>query len=100
MAVTVHLPGYLSALVGGHSPVVLAGEPPTVGDALAALWQQHPALRDRVLDEQGELRPHVNVFVGRESIRYSGGLGTPLASPAVVFILPAVSGGAGESGGA
>ena len=97
MAVTVHLPGYLSALVGGRSPVILAGQPPTVADALAALWERHPALRDRVLDEAGALRPHVNVFVGRESIRHTGGLATPLASPAVVFILPAVSGGTDAS---
>ena len=39
------------------------------------------------------LRPHVNVFVGRDSVRYTGGLLTPLRDGAEVAILPAVSGG-------
>ncbi len=46
-----------------------------------------------VLTEQGELRPHVNVFVGAESIRVTGGLATPLGEKAEIWILPAVSGG-------
>ena len=64
-----------------------------MGEALRALAAVHPGLRDRVMNERGELRPHVNVFVGRESIRFSGGLQTPLPEGAEVFILPAVSGG-------
>lgn len=48
---------------------------------------------DRVLTEQGEVRPHVNVFVGEESIRYTGGLATPLTDGAEIAIVPAVSGG-------
>jgi molybdopterin converting factor small subunit len=46
-----------------------------------------------LLTERRELRPHVNVFVGREDIRWSGGLGTPLADGSEVVILPSVSGG-------
>ena len=66
----------------------------TVGDALGALWARYPGARDRVLTEQGDLRLHVNVFVGRESIRFTGGLATPVADGAEISILPAVSGGA------
>lgn len=58
------------------------------------LGARHPGVRDRVLTEQGEVRPHVNVFVGDESIRYTGGLATPLGEGAEVSIVPAVSGGA------
>src|SRR5262249_25486117 len=64
-----------------------------VGDALAALWALHPGVRDRVVTEQGEVRPHVNVFVGVESIRFTGGLETPLRDGAEISIVPAVSGG-------
>ena len=64
-----------------------------VADALAALWAAHPALRDRVMTEDGRLRPHVNIFVGRDSVRYTGGLDTPLREGAEVAIVPAVSGG-------
>src|SRR5947208_1131227 len=52
-----------------------------------------PGVRDRVLTEQGDVRPHVNVFVGTESSRWSGGLATPVPDGAEISILPAVSGG-------
>jgi len=93
MPVTVHLPGPLSAYAGGASRVVLEAGPGSVGEALAALGARHPGVRDRVLDEQGRVRPHVNVFVGKQSIRYSDGLATTLPQGAEIFILPAVSGG-------
>jgi molybdopterin converting factor small subunit len=93
MAVVVQLPGYLSALAEGRGRVVLAVVPATVGDALTALFAAHPALRDRVTDERGRVRRHVNVFVGGESIRYTGDLATPLKDGAEVTILPAISGG-------
>ena len=87
------LPGPLHALAGGREDVTVDARVPRVADALAALWASHPALRDRVMTEDGRLRPHVNVFVGRESVRYTGGLDTPLRDGVEVAILPAVSGG-------
>jgi molybdopterin synthase sulfur carrier subunit len=93
MAVTVHIPGPLRDLAGGRSLVALDGSPGTVKKALAALTAAHPGLRDRLMDERGRLRPHVNVFVGREDIRWTGGLETTLPAGAELHILPAVSGG-------
>ena len=93
MAVQIHLPGYVREFAGGHSRVTLAGAPATVGEALTALWALHPGVRDRVVTEQGEVRSHVNVFVGPESIRFTGGLATPLAADDEISIVPAVSGG-------
>jgi molybdopterin converting factor small subunit len=93
LKVTVHVPGPLAPYAGGQGTVELEVEGSTVLDSLAALWAVHPRLRDRVLDEQGRVRPHVNVFVGRESIRHTGGLATPLARESELHILPAVSGG-------
>jgi len=90
---TLFLPGYLGEIVGGRGRVELPGSPATVGEALAALVAIHPGLRDRIQDEQGRVRQHVQVFVGRDSIRYTGGLATPLAPGAEVHVLPAVSGG-------
>jgi molybdopterin converting factor small subunit len=66
---------------------------PTIADALRSLAERYPALLDRVLTETGEVRQHVNIFVGDESIRYTGGLATPLPPKALVHIVPAVSGG-------
>jgi len=97
MAVTFRIPGPLRPLAGGQNTVRLESGAATVGDALEALWRLHPELRHRILTERGELRPHVNVFVGAENIRYTGGLATPLSGEAEVAIIPAVSGGV-ESG--
>jgi molybdopterin converting factor small subunit len=90
---SVRLPSPLLAYTDGRSRVELGGAPATVGAALEELFARHPALRLRVLDEQGALRPHVNVFVGAESIRFARGLETPLAGNAEIVILPAISGG-------
>lgn len=87
------LPGYLAELVGGRGRVELPGTHATLGEALAALAAARPALGDRIQDEQGRVRPHVNVFVGRENSRFSGGLATPLAPGAEIRVIPAVSGG-------
>lgn len=91
--VTVALPGPLHAAAGGAARVTLDGAPGTVAEALEALFRLHPRLRERIVTERGELRPHVNVFVGRESIRWSGGLATPVPADAVISVIPAVSGG-------
>jgi molybdopterin converting factor small subunit len=93
MAVTVNVPSPLWPHGSGGREVTLDAGPATVSEALAALFARHPELRDRVLGETGELREHVNVFVGSESIRYTGGLDTPVAEGAELTILPAVSGG-------
>jgi len=97
MHVTVRIPGQLRTYTSGQAEigidvhVVVAAA--TVRDALMELSVMHPGVRDRVMDEQGRVRQHVNVFVGRESIRFMGGLDTPIADGAVLSIYPSVSGG-------
>ena len=93
MALLFHIPGFLREFTGGKSRVSLAAPAGTAGEALAALWAVHPGVRDRVVTEQGEVRLHVNVFVGAESIRHTGGLATPVPDGAEISIVPAVSGG-------
>ena len=93
MAVSYYIPAFLRTFTGGKDRVDLDASPVTVGEALAALCEAHPGVRDRVLTEQGQVRQHVNVFVGDESIRYTGGLDTPLAEGVEIAIVPAVSGG-------
>lgn len=93
MAVVVTLPSALAPYAGGERRVTLAVGPATVGQAFDALWKIHPALRDRILTEEGHVRRHVNVFVGVDSIRDTGGLGTAVADGAEIAVIPAVSGG-------
>ena len=73
--------------------VTLPGKPGTVSDAFAELWRELPSLRDRILTETGQVREHVQVFVGVESIRYTGGLATAVPDGIEISIVPAVSGG-------
>jgi molybdopterin converting factor small subunit len=89
------IPAPLRPFADGRSRVEVgvAGVRPSLGDALAALGSVAPGVRDRVLTEQGEVRPHVNVFVGAESFRWTGGLATPVPDGAEVAIFPAISGG-------
>ena len=93
---TVHLPSALSGHAAGQRRVQVAGA--TVGNVLAALGRTHPGVGQRVLDDRGVLRRHVNVFVNGESIRYLDGVETPLGDGDEVWILPAVSGGCAVGG--
>lgn len=93
MPITVHIPAYLAGFADGQKSLKLASSPATVSEAFDALWLLHPALRDRVLDEQGEVRQHINVFVGEESIRFAEGLATAVPDRSEILIVPAVSGG-------
>ncbi len=61
--------------------------------ALRVLAERHPGISSRVLDEQGSVRRHVNVFIGDLSIRDTGGLSTPLHDGSTISLLAAVSGG-------
>jgi molybdopterin converting factor small subunit len=93
MPVRFLLPASLRPYAGSRAGIEIPAGPATVGEALEVLRALHPGVLDRVLTEQGAVRRHVNIFVGDESIRYSGGLDTPLVDGAEISIVPAVSGG-------
>jgi molybdopterin synthase sulfur carrier subunit len=93
MPVTFHIPGALREFTSGQSTVKVEGLPATLAGALSMLWERYPGVRDRMMTEQGEIREHINVFVGEENVRYTGGLMTPVPSGAEISIIPAVSGG-------
>jgi sulfur-carrier protein len=93
VSVTVRIPSYLAGFAQGQSAIVVAGSPPNTRAVLDGLWRVHPALRDRIVDEQGEVRQHINIFVGSECIRFAEGLATAVPDGAEIMIVPAVSGG-------
>ena len=87
-AVQVRVGSILFAYTGGRDRVEAEGA--TLAELLEDLDRRHPGLRFRVVDEQGRLRPHVNVFLDRRATR---DLDSPLASGVEVAILGALSGG-------
>ena len=93
MPVTFHIPGALREFTDGHSTVKIEHSPATLADALSMLWTLYPGVRDRIATEQGQVRQHINIFIGDENVRYTGGLASPLSAGCEISIVPAVSGG-------
>lgn len=91
--ITFNIAGFLTDFTDGRSQIPLDGLPATVGDGLSRLWELHVGLRDRVVNERGEVRLHVNIFVNNENIKHKQSLKTTLSDGDEVTILPAVSGG-------
>ena len=93
MTVTFHLPGPLRQFADGRTQVQIELAAETMLEALTALTTAFPGLRDRILTEQGQVREHVNIFVGNEDSRYTGGLATKVSDGAEISIVPSISGG-------
>lgn len=93
MAVTFLIPSPLRLFTEGASKVPLEVSVTTVEEALGALWARYPGVRDRVVTEHGEVREYVNIFVGDENIRDTGGLATPVRDGCEIMIVPSVAGG-------
>ena len=91
MAVSVRIPTTLRPLTGGAAEVQV--EAGTGAEALSALEISHPGFGDRILDESGQLRRFVNVFVSDDDIRFLDGLDTAVPEGGTVAIVPAVAGG-------
>ncbi len=91
MSVSIRIPTTLRTLTGGTAEVTV--EAGTVGDALAALEEVHPGFRDRLFDDEGNLRRFVNVFLADDDVRYLDGLATVVPEGDTISIIPAVAGG-------
>jgi sulfur-carrier protein len=91
--ITFQISGYLTEFTGNRPEITLDASPANVAEALDRLWHEHTGLRDRVLNELGEVRPHVNVFVNSQTVPRDRVLQTEIVGDAEVCIMPAVSGG-------
>ncbi|HEY5073744.1 MAG TPA: ubiquitin-like small modifier protein 1 [Pyrinomonadaceae bacterium] len=94
--ITFQISGHLTEFTGGRVEIALDGSYSTVGQALDRLWIEHVGLRDRVLNELGEVRPHVNIFVNSQTVRRDQALQTEIEGDTELCIMPAVSGGCSE----
>lgn len=93
MSVIFLIPGPLRAFSAGRREVRVEGSFTTLRDALAALCTAYPGLRDRILTEQGEVRQHINLFVGNECVRNTAGLATRVPDGSEISVIPAITGG-------
>jgi molybdopterin synthase sulfur carrier subunit len=92
MSVRVRVPTPLRAVTGGLADVESTA--PSVADCIQELEGRFPGFSDRLLDETGEVRRFVNVFVNGEDIRFLKGLQTDLKPGDELSIVPAMAGGA------
>ena len=91
MPVTVHIPTPLRKLTDNQAEVEL--EAGTISQLVDGLEDTYTGLAEKLLDEGGEIRRYVNIFVNDEDIRFLDGKDTPLNDGDSVSIVPAIAGG-------
>ena len=91
MSVSVRIPTILRTFTGGSAEV--SADPGTLREVIASLDAAYPGLGGRIVDDAGNLRRFVNVYVGDEDVRFAEGLETPVPAGAHVSVIPAVAGG-------
>ena len=85
------IPGPLRRLSDGQITVDVSGS--DLGSAIEALDARYPGFKDRLLDESGELRQFVNVYLNDEDVRLGSGLKAKVSEKDEISIIPAVAGG-------
>jgi len=91
MSVTVNVTSVIQKVVGGQR--AFQSEGATLGALIDNIERAHPGFAAQIMDEGGELRRFVNVYLNDEDVRYLGGKGTPLKDGDTVSFLPALAGG-------
>ena len=91
MSVVVRIPTPLQKLVGDKAEVEAQGG--TLREVIDGLASQNAEIKSRLLDDSGELRRFVNVYVNEEDVRFLQRLDTPLKDGDEVSIVPAIAGG-------
>lgn len=91
MAITVHIPTPLRKLTGNQSEIQV--EAATVAALVLSLESTFAGIQDKLLDESGDIRRYVNIYVNEEDIRFLDGKDTELKDGDSVSIVPAIAGG-------
>lgn len=87
----VKIPGPLRKLVGNKAELFVEGK--TLKEVVEKLGEINPEIKTRLLDENGEIRRFINVYVNNEDIRFMKGIETELKENDEVSIIPAIAGG-------
>ena len=93
--VLVRIPTILRSYTAGAAEV--NAPEGTLREVIAGLDAAYPGLGGRILDEGGQLRRFVNVYIGEEDVRFAQGLDTQVPAGERVSVIPAVAGGAPET---
>ena len=91
MAKKVRIPTPLRKLTNNEELIEINAA--TIGDAINELQSRYPGISERLVDEKGEVRRFVNVYVNEEDIRFLKNRETPLKDGDEISIIPAIAGG-------
>jgi molybdopterin synthase sulfur carrier subunit len=91
MAKIIRIPTPLRKLTNNEELVEVTAA--TIGDAIKELQARFPGIEERLVDEKGEVRRFVNVYVNEEDIRFLQNRATPLKDGDEISIIPAIAGG-------
>ena len=89
--IKVRIPTPLRPMTGGKNEVEIIGN--SVAEIIENLGSAHPGIKERICDEQGEVRRFINIYVNEEDIRFLTGKETPLKDGDEMSIIPAIAGG-------
>lgn len=88
---SIRIPPTLRTATGGQKFVDIGGA--TVGEVVDGLIAGYPALRDQLLDADGQINRFINIFLNDTDVRHLSGLETPVLDRDSVVLLPAMAGG-------
>jgi len=88
---TVLVPTPLRRLTGGQTKLTVEGN--DIAVLIQSINQQYPGISDKLLDDEGNVKRFINIFVNDDEIRTLQGLATPVKASDRVSIVPAMAGG-------
>lgn len=91
MSVVVRIPQPLRSLTGEKTSVEATGT--SLGELIGNLESSYPGVKERILDESGQIRRFVNVYINGDDVRFAEGLQSAIKDGDEVSIVPAVAGG-------
>ena len=89
--IMVRIPTPLRRITNGQAKVEL--EASNMADLIDGLEMQFPGVKERLVDDTGELRYFVNIYLNGEDVRFLQGLSTATQTGDEISIVPAVAGG-------
>jgi len=93
MAINVHIPTPLRRMTNNQAEVEVNAS--TIGELVENMEQAYSGIKEKLMDEEGEIRRYVNIYVNDEDIRFLDGIDTALSDGDSISIVPAIAGGKG-----
>jgi len=86
------IPTPLRTYTGGKSEIQITGQ--TVAEAMDDLVRQYPDMKQHIFNEDGQLRPFINLFLGEDNIKdLPQRLDTPIGGNQRLLLIPSIAGG-------